>query len=135
MRNMLRLPRETHCYLIEPVSEQFHMKSLVSSRFLGFISRIRNSNKEALRNMLKTIEYDTRSVTGGNLRKILLMSEERDVKNLTPKHGYINYRITPEGCEYIVEFINTLIELRENPQSTDVSLNEIDNMLSFLCIS
>ena len=79
MRIMLGIPRETHCYLIEPLSEQIHMKSLISSRFLGFISRIRRSKKVALRSMLKTIEYDTRSVTGGNLRKLLIQSDEWDI--------------------------------------------------------
>ena len=132
---MLRLPQETHCYLIEPVSGLYHMRSLITSRFLGFISRIRNSKKKSLRGLLKTIEYNTRSVTGGNLCKILLQSEECDVKNLLPKHGFREYRATPEECEYKAEFINNIIELRENHQSTDLSLNEIDNMLSFLCIS
>ena len=50
----------SHCYLIEPLSGQFHMRSLVTSRFLGFISRIRKSKKDSLRSKLKTIEYDIR---------------------------------------------------------------------------
>ena len=34
IRKMLRLPQETHCYLIEPVSGLYHMRSLITSRFL-----------------------------------------------------------------------------------------------------
>ena len=132
---MLRIPRETHCYLIEPLSGQFHMRSLVSSRFLGFISRIRTSKKDSLRSMLKTIEYDTRSVTGRNLRKILLQVDESDIKNLIPKHGIIEYKKTCEGDEYRADFLNNLLEIRENLQFTDLSMNEIENMISFLCIS
>ena len=132
---MLKIPRETHYYLIEPLSGQFHMRSLVTSRFLGFISRIRKSKKDSLRSMLKTIEYDTRSVTGRNLRKILLQADEYDIKNLTPKHGFREYKKTCEGAEYRADFINNLLELRENLQYTDLSLNEIENTISFLCIS
>ena len=51
IRKMFKLPLETHCYLIEPVSGKPHMRSLVTSRFLGFISRIRKSKKNCLRNM------------------------------------------------------------------------------------
>ena len=135
MRIMFRLPRETHCYLSEPISEQYHMRSLITSRFLGFISRIRNSKKDSVRSMLKAIEYDNRSVTGRNLRKILLQSEEQDINNLKPVQGYTVYRAVPEGEEYRINFIYDLLELRENQQYTNLSMNEIENMLAFLCVS
>ena len=85
--------------------------------------------------MLKTIEYDTRSVTGRNLRKILLQSDEVDIKHLNNMHGWSEYKITPEGDDYRADFVNNLLELREHHQYTDISLNEIENMLSFLCVS
>ena len=132
---MLRLPRETHCYILEPVSGQFHMRSLIASRFLSFITSIRNSKKQSLRNLLRTIEYDTRSVTGRNLRKLLLQSGEKDIKNLLPQHGINEFREIPVGEEYRIEFIWNLMELRESLSSTDLCLNEIDNDLSFLCIT
>ena len=132
---MLRLPRETHCYLIEPISSQYHMRSIIASRFLGFIVSIRKSKKESLRSLLRTIEHDTRSVTGGNLRRLLLKSDEHDIKNLLPSHGFTDFRVIPETEKFRVEFIWDLIELRENISSTDLTLNEIDNMISFLCIT
>ena len=107
----------------------------MTSRFLGFISRIRNSKKKCLKNLLNTIEYDARSVTGGNLRKIVLQNQDCDMKNLTPLHGFSEYRSTPEGSEYKVHFINDILEIRENQQYSDISLNEIDNILGFLCTS
>ena len=135
LRTMLRLPRETHCYLLEPVSGQFHMRSLIASRFLSFITSIRNSKKESLRNLLRTIEYDTRSVTGRNLRKLLLQSDKHDIQSLLPQDGINEFREIPVGEEYRIEFIWNLIELRESLSSTDLSLNEIENDLSFLCIT
>ena len=93
---MLRLPRETHCYLLEPISGHLHMKSLIASRFLSFISSIRRSKKVSLRNLLKVIQYDTRSVIGRNLRKLLLQSGKNDIKSLEPMHGIQEFRETPE---------------------------------------
>ena len=135
LRKMLRLPRETHCYLLEPISGQLHMKSLIASRFLSFISSIRRSKKVSLRNLLKVIQYDTRSVTGRNLRKLLLQSGKNDIKNLEPMHGIQEFRETPELEKYRSEFIINLLELRENMPDTDISFNEIENILAFLCIS
>ena len=135
LRKMLKLPRETHCYLLEPISDQYHMRSLIASRFLGFVSSIRNSKKVALRNLLKVLEHDSRSVTGRNLRRLLLQCDENDVRNLTPNHGIHEFRVTPEDEKYRVEFIINLMELRENMYSTDISINEIENNLAFLCIT
>ena len=135
MRKMMRLPRETHCFLIEPISNQYHMRSLVASRFLGFISSIRKSKKESLRNLLRVLEHDTRSVTGRNLRRLLLQSDEHDIQQLISNHGLSEFRETPDGEGYRTEFICDLMELRENFSETDISLNEIENMLSFLCIT
>ena len=102
---------------------------------LGFVSSIRNSKKVALRNLLKVLEHDSRSVTGRNLRRLLLQSDENDVRNLTPNHGIHEFRATPENEKYRVEFIINLMELRENIYSTDISNNEIENNLAFLCIT
>ena len=40
-----------------------------------------------------------------------------------------------EDEKYRVEFIINLMELRENMYSTDISINEIENNLAFLCIT
>ena len=135
LRTMLILPRETHCYLLEPVSGQFYMRSLIASRFLSFITSIRNSKKESLRNLLRTIEYDTRSVTGRNLRKLLLQSGKQDIQSLLPQDGINEFREIPVEEEYRIKFIWNIIELRQSLSSTNLSLNEIENDLSFLCIT
>ena len=42
MRLMLDIPRETHRYLIEPLSGTSHVKSILVKRFLTFLEQIRN---------------------------------------------------------------------------------------------
>jgi hypothetical protein len=92
IRRMFNLPRETHCYLIEELSDQEHVQTLLAKRFLNFINSIRKSKKHALRSLLRVIEYDTLSVTGRNLRQIMLQTDVQDVKILKPSDVKTKYR-------------------------------------------
>ena len=51
IRKMFDLPREAHRYLIEPLSETQHIKSVLMKRFLSFCQQIKQSSKNALRNV------------------------------------------------------------------------------------
>ena len=112
IRRIFGLPRTTHRYLIEPVSDQNHVRKMMSKRFLSFIQSIRKSKKLCLKNLLNTIEYDTRSVTGHNLRTLMLQSKSNDIKNLGPEHAENDYIEVPVGEEYRIEFIKELIEVK-----------------------
>ena len=83
-RIMLGVPRETHRFLLEPLTETTHIRTLLAKRFLGFIDQIKKSHKVAARNLLEVIKYDTQSVTGNNLRQIMLLSDKFSVNNLSP---------------------------------------------------
>ena len=85
-RRMFGPPMETHYYLVEPVSEQKHARTLMAKQFLNFVQAIRSSKKSSLRNLLKVIEFDCRSLTGYNLRSILLKSSADSVQQLKPHH-------------------------------------------------
>lgn len=69
-RIMLDLPRKTHRYFIEPLSDTKHIIKSIKLRFLNFIESIKRSRKEVLRCVLRIIEHDCRSITGRNLRKL-----------------------------------------------------------------
>ena len=81
---LFNLPRETHCFLVEELSDQDHVRTLLARRFLNFIHAIRTSKKHALRSLLKVVEYDTLSVTDSNLRRIMLETDRHDVRRLQP---------------------------------------------------
>ena len=53
------------------------------SRLLGFIGKIRASKKIIPRLLLSQISHDVRSVTGKNMRYILLQTDKCDVEGLT----------------------------------------------------
>ena len=82
MRLMLDVPRETHRYLIEPLSNVKHIRSILMKRFLSFLCQIRQSNKSASKFLLETILLDARSTTGSNLRNILLETKKANIHEL-----------------------------------------------------
>ena len=52
---MLNIPRETHKYLIEPLSETKHISSVICQRFLNFIQQINKSSKKLPKKILGTL--------------------------------------------------------------------------------
>ena len=83
IRIMLGVPLNTHRFFLEPLSGLNHVKFILISRFLGFISQIEKSQKVLPKTLLQLIRNDCRSVTGSNLRNILLLSNKDDTSHLT----------------------------------------------------
>ena len=136
VRRMFDLPRETHCYLVEAVSQQDHVKTILSKRFLNFIQSIRSSQKQALKDMLKVVEHDTLSVTGMNLRTILLQTQGHSVQDLRPSDANIKYRDIPAMEEYRVEFIREIVDIKNSQLEVQgFSTEELDDILQHLCVS
>ena len=136
VRRLFNLPRETHCYLIEGVSEEPHVRTILARRFLSFILSIRSSKKKALREVLKVVEYDTRSVTGSNLRNILLQTNEDDVRKLKPSDYRVQYRDIPVDEKYRVELIKEIVEIRNQQlEVKGFDDDELDHILHYVCVS
>ena len=67
---MFDRPRETHKYLLEPVSGEVHFKKVLVKRFLTFTDSLKSTKKIALKNMFDIINNNCQSVTGANLYRI-----------------------------------------------------------------
>ena len=61
-----------------------HLKTKLIRNYLGFIRRIKESPKFVLRQLFTLASSDVGSVTGCNLRNILLMTNLKKVKDLHP---------------------------------------------------
>ena len=108
----------------------------MARRFLNFVQTIRNSKKTSLRNLLKVIESDTRSVTGHNLRTLLLRSKAENIRDLKPHHVTAKYRNIPEGEEYRVNFVKEIIEVKNNNLEVNgFDADELQEILEHLCVS
>ena len=136
IRRMFDLPRETHTYLVEPISEEPHVRSILAKRFVSFVQSLRVSKKKPLREVLKVLEYDTMSVTGGNLRQILNNTNIDDVRNLKPSDITENYKEIPIGEEYRVNIIKEIIKIRNKQlEVPGFEKHELEEIMRFVCVS
>ena len=81
---MLDLPYETHRSLIEPLTEEKHVKLVLIKRFLGFMDKIRKSDKLALKMLQLEAIWDVQSVTGSNKRDLNLLLNVLNVLFVSP---------------------------------------------------
>ena len=137
IRLMMNLPRETHRRLIEPLSGISHIKFTLLKRFLSFLEQIRKSTKNAAKFLLDSIYKDTRSITGSNLRNILLMTEKATVEELVPEDvRYFKYHPMSEGEGWKIAILQEINEtLQGNMNISEFEHDELEEMLEYLCTS
>ena len=136
IRLMFDLPIQTHTWYIEPISESSHVKIILIKRFLTFVQALKSSPKLILTNLLKMISKDVQSVTGSNLRKILLLVNKSDVDDLVPEDSSkIQYRPEDEENTWKIRMVKELIEVRNGTLQVDnFNEDEIKEVLDSLCV-
>ena len=137
VRQMFSLPRETHKYLIEPISESWHIKKILLLRFISFVKQIKTSKKRAPKVLLRVIESDTRSVTGNNIRNILRLTKKMCINDVVKQDiDNIEYMTIPDDEKWRVSLIKNVIEALNLPVDTlGPSINELRDILNFVCTS
>ena len=70
-RIMLGIPRNSHRYFIELMSDTKHITFSLFKRYIKLIDSIESSTKSVLRRMLCIVRRDCRSNTGQTLRKLI----------------------------------------------------------------
>ena len=137
VRLMLGLPRETHRYLIEPLTEKRHIKFDLISRFLNFNTKIKNSKKETLIYVYKKVRRDVRSITGKNLNNVKLLCGYDDIDNLkTNSCDDLLFHRVPPGEEWRINLIREIINVKYDESNIEnLDAEEIDEILEFVCTS
>ena len=134
VRLMLDLPRETHRYFIEPLTERNHIKSDLIKRFLTFLDKIRKSKKQTLIHVLNKICHDVRSVTGSNLSNIMLRVGKTRVEDIAPSDSKVAFKEIPNGQEWRVNAVRELIEVQNDKlKVSGFDSEEIETMLTWIC--
>ena len=129
------LPFETQKNLIEPVSGHIHVKKILLKRFISFLHQIANSNKILPKLLLNCIKSDTRSVTGSNIRRILLLTNKEKIENVTQYDiERIQYAEMADGWR--VPLIQEITDVKFGQLSIDgFSDEECQEILRFACTS
>ena len=130
-RRMYDLPMQTHRYLVEPVSGQAHVKKLLIKRFLSFIKQIEKSKKMLPIQLLQVIKHDTRSITGCNVRKILLLLKRTKIEDIKQEDiDNLEYAVLEEEEGWRVNLIKEISDVKCGQLSVDgFSTDECEEIL------
>ena len=132
---MLDLPLATHRSMIEPLTETKHIKLVLIKRFLGFMEKIQQSDKKAIKMLRQEAMADVWSVTGSNYRHIMLLLGKSSIKDVklgdTEKLSYI---MMEEMDRWKVNLIKEIIDIKAGMMEVPgFELKELDTLLCHLC--
>ena len=135
VRQVFNLNRKTHRYLIEPLSQCFHAKIMIYSRFVTFQKSLLNSSKLNVRFLAKLNVNDQRTLLGRTLQKMRNLAEcGIDELSASYVKRNIKYFETPMAETWRIRMLQELLMTREGKMSIE-SLKpcEIDQLLNELC--
>ena len=137
IRKMFHLPRETHRFFIEPLSDAPHLKFLLMKRFLGFTEQILRSKKKIPRQLFNMIKTNTLSVTGSNLRNIMMLVGKNNINeiNVTDLDTVAYFPVKDEDL-WKIDLAKELVDIKCGDATVhDFSDDEINDMLVDLCVN
>ena len=137
IRNVFKIPFNTHRYLIETISGSLHPKTMLTSRFVKFSESLTTSSKAEIRYLANVTKNDNRTLIGKTLARIA-----RDVNipkdNLTKDivKTKLVYFPVPDLEKWRCEFIMDLLKIRRGSYNlANFTDDENTRMINFLCTS
>ena len=129
------LPYATHRYYYEAITKTQHPVLIIQRRFLNFIEMIRKSKKDAPKMLLEHIQSDVTSVTGSNLRNIMLDLDEATIASIDIKKTDVHVPV-PEADTWKVKMVSEIIDTLNNELEIDnLEKQNLEEILETLCIS
>ena len=139
IRNVFKLDRRTHRSLIEPLSEQNHLKTALFSRFLTFYKSLINCKKLSIRYLCQIVSSDKHSQMGKILTYISksCLTAREDVESLSKtevKRKFCYYAID-ESEKWREIVARELLQARQNKQLEIPGFDnaEIETLFNFIC--
>ena len=87
--------------------------------YLGFIRQVRESRKPVLKQLYSLASKDVRTVTGSNLRNILLLTNQSSIDDLQPRIvEAIEYKKMQKEDEWRVGLVKEVINLIHGEMTT-----------------
>ena len=130
-RIMLGIPRNSHRYFIEPLTDTRHITHSLYKRYLQFINNIKSSKKPSLKKMLDVVKSDCRSNTGRNLRKLMKRLGKSTIDDVSREDlRKLTYNEVPTGDTWKINMAQEILELKNgNMMVNNLSSDEIDEIL------
>ena len=133
-RKLLSIPRNTHRYFIEPLTETKHIKFALLKRFVNFVNNLAKSTKMVIKNMLSCVKYECRSTTGHNLRQIMLLVNKTNVDEITTDDFRSQiYNVVPNVGKWKINLAKEIIEvINRNLEMGILDTAELDDILEHI---
>ena len=137
IRTIFNLPRNSHRYFIENISNCEHIMATIYKRYHGFVNNILSSNKKCLSFLGKHIINDAGSLTAQNIKLIENKTGLKDILSLSASSISENftYNKVPDGEEWRIAFVEELMQLRSGnlevvmPNGEYFSTKEINKLI------
>ena len=129
------VPRNTHCYFIEPLSKCPHIKTLLCSRYVNFHKALTNCEKPSVRILSQLCKHDNSTVYGNNLFTIAKLCNKTidELSSAHVKQNFIPYPC-PEGQEWRIPIVLELIDVKEKELFIEqCDQIECEEYLEYLC--
>ena len=135
VRTMYDLPRSAHKYFVEEISGTPHLKSILIKRFLNFTEQIKMSKKIALKNVFQKMRKNCQSVTGSNLRKIMLLVGKQNVDDLDILDAdKVKYNMVIDSDQWRINLVNEITEIKFGDLHVEgFTWIELNDMLQEVC--
>ena len=130
VRSVFKLPLATHKNLIEPLSETFHLKTMLISRFHKFYTSLSQSHKPSIQNLFACQVNDVRSDFGSNVHNILTNCPDNDITNFDKRD--FTYEDISNDDAWRVNVIKELMSVKYNHLNLDYDNTDVINMIILL---
>ena len=124
LRIMFDLPRDTHCWIVEELSDGRHFKQMVFSRFTKYLELLATNKKPFIRCLYDLVSNDVSTLTGSNIRKLFLTTKI-DPRYFA-KNALKNWRVYEAADGWTMPLIKSLLWLKE--EEWEVIFNDEDNL-------
>ena len=134
IRILFGLPRQTHRYFIEQISEQIHLKTMLCCRFVSFCESLCKSPKLSIRLLFNLCKNDQRTKLCKNLSNIAI---ETDVDKLSLNKFLVKSNMiyaNPAENAWRIPLLKDLLLIRSNKNVLDgFNYDEIAEIIDDIC--
>ena len=136
------LPWATRRWILEEITGS-NLKIMLYTRFIKFVNAIKKSNKPFVKFLLSVAASDVRSLTGSNLRSILVNTGVQVLPGVTQAAAVKNHTLckVPDGEEWKVPLLHSLLAVKAGDfeiafDDNDADEDQIgDDILVEICTS
>ena len=135
---MCGLPFETHKNLIQPLIGGPGFRIQLIRKYLSFINSVKKSTKPVMMQLYSIAKQDVRTITGRNLRNILMMTNLQSVDELEPAIvSSIEYNSILEEDKWRVDTIKEILDMKYGELNIPAGWtnSELEDILKYCCVS